>query len=126
MGPTRQNEVQNPNAENQRRNDGNADKEKYDQTRVMFRQVNKQLLPKLEKSAVGETMQPMDIKLMEDKLRHVLPIIENVREMGSYKTLITFLTTEDMLEILKEGGNMLGEYFAEIRAWTKEKVCQTQ
>ena len=62
---------------------------------------------------------------MEDKLKRVFPLIEKVRVMGTCKILITFPAKEDMNEILKEGGTLLSEYFAEVRPWKTEEVCQT-
>ena len=46
--------------------------------------------------------------------------------MGAYKTLITFLSKVDMEETLKEGGNLLEEYFVEIRMWSAEEIHQTR
>ena len=63
--------------------------------------------------------------MLADKLRRVLFIIESVREIGAYKVLITFESKEVMDGVLKEEGELLKEYFAELRAWTFEEVCQT-
>ena len=46
--------------------------------------------------------------------------------MGAYKVLITFPSKEDMEETVKERGNILSEYFEELRVWTEEEVCQTR
>lgn len=52
---------------------------------------------------------------MEDELRKVFYSIESAREMGAYKVLITFPSKAKMEDIFEGWGNLLCEYFANVR-----------
>ena len=45
------------------------DEEKYEKTRVVYGDQDEELVAELERSLVGEMLYPIDIVLMEDKLR---------------------------------------------------------
>ena len=100
--------------------------EKYERTTVVYGDVDKDMAEELSRSFIGETLCPIDIELMEAKLRGTFLPIESVRTMGAYKVLITFPSKEDMEETMKERGNLLSEYFDKLRVWSEEEVCQTR
>ena len=73
----------------------------------------------------GETLFPIDIDLIIDKLRNKFFSIVSVKEMEDYKALIMFPTEEDMGGNLTEMGNLC-EYFEEVRPWITEEACHTK
>ena len=103
-----------------------VEEENYEKTRVVYSEVEKNIVGEFERSIIGETLFPMDIVLIEAKLRGTFLPFESIRTMGAYKALINFASKEDMYETMKEGVSVLREYFDELRIWANEEVCQTR
>ena len=82
------------------------------------------IVEELDRSIVAKSLYPIDIDLMEAKLRGTFLPFDAIRAMGAYKALITFPSKEERDETIKEGGNVLSEYFDELRIWSKEEVYQ--
>ena len=79
----------------------------------------------LNKSTVGESLVLIAIETMRKKLVNEWLSITNVRDMGAYKTPITFVSKEDMEEVLALGKDLLLNHFIAIRKWTNKEVCET-
>ena len=99
---------------------------KYLPTREVHGDTDIEFMKKLKRSLIGETLCPIDIQRLKCKLIEDIPSIENVRSMGSYKVLITFLTEVDMEEVLAIGSTFLGQFFKEVKRWSSDEVCQTR
>ena len=64
--------------------------------------------------------------MVGNELMNALPNIENIREMGAYKILMTFRSIEIRDEALREEDEVLKRYIKEIRAWSVDETCQTR
>ena len=81
-------------------------------------------MERLNRIIIGEMLTPVSIESVADKLLNNWWSISKVRNMGFYKTLITFCSKEDMEEALTSRKDILLEHFAEVRRWSNEEVCQ--
>ena len=67
-----------------------AENGKCEKTKVVYGDVNRELVKELERSAVGESLHPIEIQTFEARLRGDFLSIEKVRKWSAYKSLITF------------------------------------
>ena len=72
-----------------------------------------------------ETLILIDFVDMEAKLKSILSSLVSVKEMGAYKALISFSSTEPMKDALENKSNILKEHFEDLKIWSKEDLCQT-
>ena len=79
----------------------------------------------LSRSIIGESTYPMVLDSSYEKLANQWRTMIRVRELGSFKTIVTFETIQDMEEALKHG-KCLKEDFVEIRRWTRQEFCPTR
>ena len=94
------------------------DEAQLERTMVVYGEVDQFMMDKLSKSIIGESIFPVNMEIMEERLRRDWYTIIDVKPMGAYKTLITFETKEDMEDAL--GSDFLLNYFKEIRRWSEE------
>ena len=52
---------------------------KYEKTKVVYEVGNQNLIEELGKSAVGETMYPIDVGMVEELIKGVIPSIQKPR-----------------------------------------------
>ena len=109
-----------------KRKEEEEDTGRYEKTRVIYGDVNKEMMQELSHSIIGESLYSMKAMLMDEKLRRVFRSIVSVKEMAAYNILITFTSKDGIEEALKESGDLLHKYFDEVRAWSIEEVCQTR
>ena len=62
----------------------NEEQGKYFPTKVVYGDVDQELVTELKRSVIGETSYLMESALMEDKLRRVFSSIEKVLALGKY------------------------------------------
>ena len=73
----------------------------------------------LSRHVVGETLDPIDIDEILEKLRRDWHMIEDLKLMGSYKILVTFLNIEEM-EIAFKFDYLLN-HFNEAHKWSTQE-----
>ena len=120
-----------PAAENDRSEKGpnrnkREENEKYDKTRVVYGVGNQQLMEELGRSAIGESVKPVDTQAVEEAVKDIIHSVEKVRQMGAYKVLLTFNSIKNKDDFLGRDESTLRGYFAEVRNWTMKEVCQTR
>ena len=91
---------------------------------MVYGEVNLDLIKELERSVVGESKDPEDILEMETFLKDFVLQVEKVRVMGAYKTLITFSTKEDMLEVVKQGDHFLATTLMKFEYGQRKKYAK--
>ena len=64
--------------------------------RVIFRNMDQESLEWLSRSLIRESLKPMTINLLSLRLMNKWHSIVKVRDLGPYKTIVTF-------EIIKQG-----------------------
>ena len=101
-------------------------KGKYEATRVVYGEVNRNIIKELERSVIGEAMCPLNSEEVKKLIHSKIHSVEKVREIGLFKSLITFHNKQGMLQALEGEDNILGGIFDEVRPWTSEEVCQTR
>ena len=97
---------------------------RLEKTMVVYGEVDEFMMNKLSKSIIGESIFPVNIEVMEERLRRDWYTIVDVKPMGAYKTLITFETKEDVEDAL--GSDFLLNYFEGIRRCSEDEFCQTR
>ncbi|KAK7281928.1 hypothetical protein RIF29_10310 [Crotalaria pallida] len=78
-----------------------------------------------KRSLIVETIEPSNREEMLIKMDKPWPTMCMVRDMGSFKFIVTFRSYDDREEALKqvEHGSMM-EYIRRIRKWTPDVVCE--
>ena len=89
---------------------------------MVFGEINRDLTAELERSVVANALHPVDIELVGAKLKDTFPSIESIREIDTYKMLITFKSVKEREEVLEEGDDLLTKYFDEVRVWSLEET----
>ncbi|MED6167901.1 hypothetical protein PIB30_007216 [Stylosanthes scabra] len=79
---------------------------------------------KMERSLIGETMNPIDFDNLKMKIYEGWKTITEIRRMGGYKLVMTFDSKENMEKAL-ESPTLL-TYFMELRRWGRFEVCRTR
>ena len=79
---------------------------------------------KLSRCLIGESLFPVDIETMSEKLYRDRFTMVDVKQMGAYKTVMTFETKNDMEEAL--ASDYLLNHFEEVRKWSMEECSQTR
>ena len=100
------------------------DGEKLEKTVVVYGEVDEVMMKKSSRSIVGESIALVSIEVREECLCKDWYTIKEVKPIGTYKTLITFETREDMEDAM--GSDYLLNYFEDIRRWSDEEYSQTQ
>ena len=80
----------------------------------------------LWRSISGEMIKPLNFNLLVDRFFNEWLCIENVREMGACKTLVTFDLKDSLEEALAIGMDLLLTYFQDVGKWNKYVWCQTR
>ena len=92
------------------------EEEEPQKTVVVKGEVSQENMEWLKRSIVRETLHPLSIECVADKLfKDWWLTISKVRDMGAYKTLIVLHSKKHMEETLSTGEDLLLEQFAEIR-----------
>ena len=77
---------------------------------MVYGEQSEEMMEILSKNVEGEIIRLINIDVMDEKLRNVWALISSVKEMGVYKTLITFATEENMEDALAHGDNFSKNY----------------
>ena len=72
------------------------DRDKVEKTIVIYGEVDETMMEKLSRSIIGESVYPVNIEVMGERLRRDWFTIVDVKPMGAYKTLITFENKQDV------------------------------
>ncbi|MED6107801.1 hypothetical protein PIB30_017502 [Stylosanthes scabra] len=79
--------------------------------------VDDDMLHKLQRSMIGETMHPFEFEELKKEVLKEWSNIQEVRMMGSMKLLLVFDSEEHMMEACKSPN--IWKYFLAVRSWTK-------
>ena len=83
-------------------------------------------LQTLEKSLIGETLRPVDFKMLSEEVIKNVEGVSEVCELGAYKALIVFESKQSMEEQLSKCNQELSKFFEDVRIWCEEEWCQTR
>ncbi|MED6120206.1 hypothetical protein PIB30_018797 [Stylosanthes scabra] len=75
---------------------------------------------KLNRSLVGETLNPYNLGVLKDGIMMALPSVEDVKMMGPMKAVLTFNSENSMLAVVKS--NALANYVLETRRWSLKEA----
>ena len=80
----------------------------------------------LNRSLVGESIQPLDFVILKEKLFKECLHLAEVRAMSSYKCLLMNESSEDVEAALSDGRDLLMNHFKDVRCRTEQEVCRTK
>ena len=83
--------------------------------KIVYRVPNHELLDKLERSLVGETICPVDFKQLSEEIMKVVVSSIEVCKLGAYKALIVFESKQKIEEYLFKNNESLNKFFEEVK-----------
>ena len=92
---------------------------KEDESIVIYGEVSTDRKVEISKSVMGVTIQPVDFKELSVNLRKDWHTIVDIKPMGTFKTLVTFESPEEMEVAFKL--DYLLNNFCEVRKWSVEE-----
>ncbi|MED6132390.1 hypothetical protein PIB30_018592 [Stylosanthes scabra] len=90
----------------------------------IYLQVDKSNFEWLDRTLIGETLNPYNFQQLKKDVMRDWHTIEDVKMMGSMKMLLVFDSKQNMEEAL--GSSYLLNHFLDIRRWTKGEVNNTR
>ena len=100
-------------------------KKKDEQKTLVIRgEISLENMKWLSCSVVGEGLRPLRVSDVEMKLKECDLNFEMVREIDSYKVLITFKIEKEAIEFVSKANECLRPEIEEVRQWTYDETCK--